>query len=100
MSTKPEDTVTEREWRLREELRQYWTAFCDADPVPGDFIDKMEAAGFVEIRPVTRDDLQSDFAEERGIYKGGTVWDLTPKGRAILVPAERPTHMMPAAAAE
>lgn len=100
MSTKPEEMLTEREWRLREELRQHWTAFCDADPVPADFIERMEEAGFAVLRPVTRDDLQSAFAEDRGIYKGGTVWDLTPKGRSILVPVERPEHMMPSEAAE
>ena len=80
--------LTESEWRLRDELRKYWSAFCDADIVPGDFIDRMEEAGFAQLRPVTRDDLMSSYAEDRGILKGGMVWDLTPKGRAILMPTD------------
>lgn len=71
-----------------ERLRAHWDAFCDADPVPDGFIEEMEAAGFTVFRPVAREDLQSAFAADRGIYKGGMVYDLTPKGRNILVPPE------------
>lgn len=84
----PHELLTEKEWRAREDLRRYWDEFCDGDPVPDDFIETMESAGFATIRSVTRDDLQSDFAAERGIYKGGSVWDLTPKGRAVITSVE------------
>lgn len=79
-----EPRLTEAEWRDRESLRQHWVAFCDADIVPEDFIDRMEAAGFARLRKVTRDDLQSTFADERGIERGGHVWVLTEAGSAAL----------------
>jgi hypothetical protein len=76
--------LTEREWRLREELREHWFAFCDADAVPEGFIERMEAAGFASLRRATREDWESAFAADRGIEKGGAVWALTPAGRAVL----------------
>ena len=79
-----ETRLTESEWRTRESLRQHWDAFCEADPVPEDFIDRMEDAGFAKLRKVTRDDLQDSFAGERGIYRGGYVWILTDAGRSAL----------------
>lgn len=82
-----EEKLTEREWRDRDDLRKHWNAFCDADFVPEDFIERMEEAGFAQLRPVTRDDLRSSYAEDRGILKGGMLWDLTPKGRGILMGA-------------
>lgn len=78
------EKLTEAEWRLREELRLNWAAFCDADPVPVDFIERIEGAGFAALRKVTRNDLEQAFAAELGIYKGGSVWDLTPAGRSAL----------------
>ncbi len=76
--------LTESEWRLREEFRQHWSAFCDADPVPEEFADRMDDAGFIQLRKVTRYDLEDSFAQERGIEKGGYVWDLTRLGKEIL----------------
>lgn len=64
------------------ELRAYWQAFCDADPCPDDFQDRMEAAGLIALDSVTDDDLDDPFAAERGIEPGGQVWRLTAKGRA------------------
>lgn len=76
--------LTEAEWRDRESLRRHWDDFCDADPVPEDFIDRMDDAGFVTLRKVTRDDLNTSFAAELGIEKGGWVWELTDLGRQVL----------------
>ena len=68
----------------RDMLRQHWAAFCDADLVPGDFIDRMEAAGFVALREVRKRDIEaSSFAHERGIELGGMLWELTKKGSAV-----------------
>ena len=63
-----------------EELRCYWNAFCDADQYPEGFEDRMEAAGFAEVTPVTDDDLHQSFAAERGIERGGMMWCLTDAG--------------------
>lgn len=78
--------MTEAEWRDRDSLRRHWADFCDADPVPEDFIDRMDDAGFVTLRKVTRDDLNDVFAAERGIEKGGWIWVLTDLGRQVLAP--------------
>ncbi|MFG1399919.1 hypothetical protein [Roseixanthobacter pseudopolyaromaticivorans] len=75
---------TEQEWRDRDDLRRYWADFCEADPVPEGFIDRMEAAGLAQCRAVEPDDLEESFADERGIYPGGMVWELTDVGRASL----------------
>lgn len=78
----------------REELLEYWHAFCDADPVPENFIERMEVAGFARIRKVTRADVRNDpFAAERGIYLGGNLWELTEKGEAVFDDAKaKGTH--------
>jgi len=68
------------------ELRAYWADFCDCDPYPDDFPERMEAAGLIEIDSVSDIDLESAFAAERGIEPGGSVWRLTPAGRAALNP--------------
>jgi hypothetical protein len=65
-----------------EELRAYWNKFCDADQYPDGFEDRMEAAGFAEVRPVTDDDLHQSFSAERGIDRGGMLWCLTDAGHA------------------
>lgn len=83
-----EKKFTEQEWRDIDLLRQYWSAFCDADPVSHDFSERMEAAGFIKLRAVTQDDLERSFASELGIEKGGNLWDLTPAGRAALAREE------------
>ena len=79
---------TETEWRAIDDLRKHWEAFCDCDPFDGaaDFSERMEKAGFIKLRRVTRDDLEDSFAAERGIERGGMVWDLTKRGRAALAP--------------
>jgi hypothetical protein len=69
-----------------EDLRAHWHAFCDADPFEGSdtFADRMEAAGFIHLRPVTVYDLQDAFAAERGIQRGGMLWELTDAGHAAV----------------
>jgi hypothetical protein len=79
-----ERRFTEKQWRDLDFLRAHWGAFCDADPTPDDFIDRMEAAGYARLRSVKRADLEGSFASERGIYAGGQIWELTAKGRAAL----------------
>lgn len=75
--------------KAQETLKAHWFAFCDADPVPPDFTEEMEAAGLVEIRPVVSGDIEGDdFAAERGIVPGGMIWVLTPAGRAALARAQ------------
>jgi len=59
------------------ELRQHWPAFCDADPVPDGFVERMERAGLAMLRKVKRAALETAFAAERGIEKGGTILVLT-----------------------
>lgn len=75
--------LTEAEWRDREMLRAHWDAFSQADPVPEDFINRMEAAGFAAIRPVRKRDLEESFAAERGIEPDGMLWELTRKGHEV-----------------
>lgn len=77
---------TEAEWRDLEALRKNWGAFCDADPFEGadTFIERMEGRGYIRLRKVTKADLSESFAAERGIEKGGNLWELTKKGRAAL----------------
>lgn len=71
---------------LYTEFRNNYDAFCQADWFSGcdTFADRMEAAGLIEVRSVTDDDLERPFAEELGIEPGGNVWDLTEKGRLVL----------------
>ena len=73
-----------------EFLRQHWNDFCDADPVPENFADDMEAAGLITLRAVTKRDVEDDcFAYERGIELGGSVWVLTDEGRTALAQARK-----------
>ncbi|ABS68852.1 hypothetical protein Xaut_3624 [Xanthobacter versatilis] len=73
-----------------QKLRAYWHPRCDADPVPCEFDEDMEAAGLITIREVTKYDLDDDcFAAERGIELGGWLWELTESGRATLVEAKK-----------
>lgn len=62
------------------ELRQHWGAFTVADLVPAGFIERMEAAGFAELVPVTKEALEEPFAAELGIEPGGMMWQLTQLG--------------------
>jgi len=89
MTDDVEDTLTEAEWLLRAELRSDWAPFCNADyeEMQGDratFDERMEAAGFIELVAVSDEALQDSFAYERGIRKGGMMWQLTAAGKAIL----------------
>lgn len=67
-------------------LRQNFASFCDADPFPGcdTFADAMEAAGYIELVPVTKEALEEAFAAERGIEPGGMMYRLTDAGRLAL----------------
>ena len=83
--------MTEAQWRNLDDLRKYWGVFCDADPVPDGFIERMESAGYARLRPVKKADLAESFAAERGIEQGGQLWELTKKGHnAIAADAEEP----------
>jgi hypothetical protein len=66
------------------ELRAYWGAFCDCDPSPDDFGDRMEHAGLIVLEGVSEDDLDEAFAAERGIVPGGLIWRLTKAGDAAM----------------
>lgn len=69
-------------------LRSHWSAFCDADPVPDDFVELMDHAGLIQTRKVQKSDIDADdFAAERGIEMGGWLWELTPAGRAAIAKA-------------
>ena len=72
---------------LVEWLRKYWSAFCSADAIPvalETFTTELEAAGLIEWRKVKKSDLESGFASELGIEKGGSLWALTEAGRAMI----------------
>lgn len=74
--------------QLHRDLTVNWDAFCEADPLPDwrdqeSFPERLEAAGYAEIVAVDRDALESAFAAERGIYRGGSMWQLTPLGLAV-----------------
>lgn len=71
-----------------QKLPACWHDFCDADPVPPEFAEDMEAAGYTRLRSVTKQDLQESFAAERGIYPGGSVWELTKAGHTALAADE------------
>jgi hypothetical protein len=69
-----------------DDLRKHWSAFCDCDPFFGSdtFLERMEAAGYIELIPVDDDALQDSFAAERGIEPGGMMWSLTSTGSRAL----------------
>lgn len=73
-----------------QDLRQHWDLFADADQFEGrdTFAERMEAAGFARIRRVKNSDLSEPFAAERGIERGGWLWELTDSGRAALARAK------------
>lgn len=78
--------LSEAQWRTLDDLRRNWGAFCDCDPFHGadTFTDRMEAEGYIRLRPVRKADLEESFAAERGIERGGNLWELTAKGRKAL----------------
>lgn len=80
--------LTKAQWRTLDEFRRDYHRFCDADPVSPDFSERMETAGYIELRSVTDDDLEDAFAYERGIERGGSLWDLTDLGRTALAEGE------------
>lgn len=83
-----EEKLTEAEWQARDDLRRYWSAFCDADVIPidtDDFTERLEKFGLVTWREVTRRDVESTpFAADLGLEVGGMCFDLTAKGRKVL----------------
>jgi hypothetical protein len=73
--------------RAAEDLRAHWHDFCDCDYFDGidTFPERMEAAGLIHARTVTKRDIQDDaFAAERGIEIDGLLWELTEAGAAAL----------------
>ena len=77
-----------------ENFARAWNAFCDADyhdiGIPyDDFVGHGESNGLFELRAVEPDDLDDAFAYERGIEIGGSIWELTEKGRELFKGADR-----------
>ncbi len=71
-----------------ENFASAWNAFCDCDYHDigvsyDDFVGFGESNGFFKLRAVEPDDLDDSFAYERGIEEGGSVWELTDKGRDL-----------------
>ncbi|MGE0290639.1 MAG: hypothetical protein AB7I42_25160 [Bradyrhizobium sp.] len=77
----------------KRQLTEHWHSFCDADPFPDSdtFAERMEAAGLIELVPVTTEALEEAFAAERGIEPGGSMWSLTAAGRATLTKLRSPS---------
>jgi hypothetical protein len=79
-----------------EQFRKHWNAFCDADHAdcPIDFLDRAEGAGLIELVPVDDDALDEAFAWERGIERGGSMFQLTAAGHSLYAaqpPTKEPT---------
>jgi hypothetical protein len=70
----------------------HWNAFCDADhgDYPEGFIETAEANGLAELVPVTNEALDEAFASERGIERGGSMWQLTKAGHEAFNRARLP----------
>ena len=73
-----------------QDLLSNWAAFCDCDYFDGvgDFCERMEKHGLIELVAVNDAALESAFAYERGIEKGGSMWALTTLGRELLAANE------------
>lgn len=73
-------------------FRQHWNAFSDADHAdcPIDFLDNAEEAGLIELVPVDADALDDPFAWERGIERGGMMFQLTAAGHALYLAQATP----------
>jgi len=70
---------------VEQKLQNFWNAFCDCDFYEEGFPEEMEAAGFIEWRTATIEDVDAcAFPEELGIAAGNPMWSLTEKGRAAL----------------
>lgn len=82
------------------DLTEHWASFCDADAFAGSdtFLERMEAAGYIEVVPVTPEALEDPFAYERGIVPGGVMWQLTSSGRDAIARANN--SAAPASAAD
>lgn len=63
---------------------------CDDDcAIDWEVAEECIAADFVLERKVTKYDLAEPFAEDRGIHKGGIIFELTPLGHAVLAALRR-----------
>lgn len=88
--SKPEPVTDEqaeaviRDYLLRQELHEDWPKFCDADHVAPDFIDRMEAAGFIELADATRADEDMFWVAKYGSERPDFTWQLTTEGRAAI----------------
>lgn len=73
-----------------QKLRACWAAFCDADPVPTEFIEDMEAAGLVELQLLNKREAKAVMAEDGfweakyGDHQPTSIFVLTDAGRAAL----------------
>ena len=91
-----EEEKRERERHMKsaiDDLRSHWHDFCDADYFEGSatFAERMEAAGLIQTRRVKTADLEEAFAADRGIEKGGWLWELTDTGRSALATKADPS---------
>lgn len=79
-----------------QKLKGYWRDFCDADPVPPEFADEMEAAGLIELQSLTPREatriVSADpfWATKYGTETPSSIYVLTDAGRQALSEGERP----------
>jgi hypothetical protein len=75
-----------------EDFAAEWDRFTDCEPTKDPyFLEKAEKEGLAELVPVTKCALQDPFAYERGIEKGGMMWQLTPSGLTAYRSVPTPT---------
>jgi len=72
----------------KADLTTNWDAACDCDwsdvtTDPSSFFERQEEAGFAQCVPVTEDDIDGDFAWERGIEIGGSGYHTSDKGSRL-----------------
>lgn len=82
--------ISYQEATPQQKLRAYWPAFCDADTVPAEFAEDMEAAGLVELQGLSmraaKQVVGSDpfWAAKFGEDLPSSIYVLTDAGRAAL----------------
>lgn len=81
------DPIDVAAWTARvnalDALRRF-IELCDDDcAIDWEVFEFCEDAGFAVMRKVTKADLDYPFADERGIEKGGIIFELTPLGLTI-----------------
>lgn len=75
--------LAEKHVRIFSALKRF-RDLCDDDcAIDFTVAEPLEACGLVISRKVTKADLAEPFAAERGIEKGGFLWELTAAGRRL-----------------